>query len=1034
MMISKNIIVCFLLILPLLLFGETPEYYRFLAKDMHEKAGELPKKVKFSSFWKPYLKEQKQGYAVCVTGPSVSPRPDYIWQKQDHCKEVKSFLAQGEFRAIGVALRILKNTENLNCSVSDLKNSKGDIVSKNNINIQRVKYLGAKSWNGKNCFLISEIPAKLHAGQTLWVWLTLHVPESTKPGLYTGTLKISSEKYEENIPVTLRVLNLHYKMPEIAAGTYLPGHFWSQVSKGQYLSYCPKWWNSKNFHGYLAFLKSRGMNSPVLCHVYPELSYKNGKVYAEFPFIDMFANAMKKVGMKGPLGIDTRMISWWANRAARKLAKMPKGFKGDLKVSGNDGFLSGQYPELAKKLYGEAVKLLCENAQKNKWPRYLLFAEEEVGFPTHKTIGYEAFMPTLVKSAGIDNVFLIDNAIGYPGNLIDRGERDKLKYRSYNNWTRKGLQDAKKSKAEVWSYNMGWNRPAAGYYLELIGSKGYHQWADAWKDRNTKANWYVSITTDKGMVSSVELERTHEGFGDLFYFHLLDEYIGKLEKSNKLELADHIKKLKKGFFANVPVKRYAFFSFANRFSDKDYDMMRWKCVCAIDKARKALGEKTLIDPEINNKTGKYLDTRAYPVQTASLKSKGKIIFASKMTEKLKFDGKDGDKCWRARGCWTDHFSWTGAKEAAMRARAGNEEEFRRMNKPSGTSVAVAYDNKGIYMFSGCNHVNPKAKCVHKDDSPELWADDCMEFFFRETDSKPLYQLIVNAQGKRVLLKDNAVVKCKVKVVSVSPLNGSGGVGQEIYIPWKDLGRKSPPVLGSVWRFNACREFHSWNQLSCWSQVFAKFGLADGVLCFNGINSQGKVFFDSKTLSKVYLGKNKVKGKLTFPENFSKANTCVKLYDIRRRLVAKSPVNAKESSFLMDFKVPAMKYPVTWTLEVWNSNKVIGSTKLAIPAAKEILKLNSDKIDAYANDSFKIKVFPKIGNESLKAAVLTGFIIGKNKKTYKLKPCRLQEGDNYVSISTKGIPSGNYKLLLGLRGFKQLTKKPVEIKLHPSPFR
>ncbi len=136
-------------------------------------------------------------------------------------------------------------------------------------------------------------------------------------------------------------------------------------------------------------------------------------------------------------------------------------------------------------------------------------------------------MPELLRVAR-DRAFLVDNAIGYPPNAgeepIDRGARDNLQIREYNNWTEKGLADVRRDGAEVWIYNLGCLRATWGLYQQRVGSTGCHQWADQWgqrKGRDTDPVYTYTIITPKGMVGSVYMERCREGLDDLAYFRIL---------------------------------------------------------------------------------------------------------------------------------------------------------------------------------------------------------------------------------------------------------------------------------------------------------------------------------------------------------------------------------------------------------------------------------------------------------------------------------------------------------------------------------
>ncbi len=98
--------------------------------------------------------------------------------------------------------------------ISDLKNSRGGVIGKNNISIQLVRYVlsnypynesnfGCEPTPYKNVFLMPDrfeaferfdVPAKT----TRPVWLSVNVPASAASGTYTGVVEVQTEKSKPN--------------------------------------------------------------------------------------------------------------------------------------------------------------------------------------------------------------------------------------------------------------------------------------------------------------------------------------------------------------------------------------------------------------------------------------------------------------------------------------------------------------------------------------------------------------------------------------------------------------------------------------------------------------------------------------------------------------------------------------------------------------------------------------------------------------------------------------------------------------------
>jgi Domain of unknown function (DUF4091)/Family of unknown function (DUF6067) len=108
-------------------------------------------------------------------------------------------------------------------TISDLKNAQGKVLSKNNFQINMVRYVLANYPYGsaeatcggtpyKNGFLMPDrfepfqrfdIPGKTVRP----VWIAFNIPAETSPGIYTGSIKIQDEKTSKILPVKIKVQN-----------------------------------------------------------------------------------------------------------------------------------------------------------------------------------------------------------------------------------------------------------------------------------------------------------------------------------------------------------------------------------------------------------------------------------------------------------------------------------------------------------------------------------------------------------------------------------------------------------------------------------------------------------------------------------------------------------------------------------------------------------------------------------------------------------------------------------------------------------
>ena len=133
--------------------------------------------------------------------------------------------ARREYEGFQVVLTPLAGcSENVTVSMSDLKGDGGAIAASEST-VNAVGYV--KIFAGQNRerlvpdpLLIGAIPA-MKVGENQPVWVTVHVPEGTKAGVYRGAVTIADEKASVAVPVELKVRDF-----EIPKKISLRSSFW----------------------------------------------------------------------------------------------------------------------------------------------------------------------------------------------------------------------------------------------------------------------------------------------------------------------------------------------------------------------------------------------------------------------------------------------------------------------------------------------------------------------------------------------------------------------------------------------------------------------------------------------------------------------------------------------------------------------------------------------------------------------------------------------------------------------------------------
>jgi len=437
-----------------------------------------------STSWTPDANDTARGYAVSRVGTQTPYaasdtltsiiEPNWVPTDIVITADANVVAAPGEFRCVSYAVRSLKFVPGLDVRATDLTSSTGNVIRKANIDIRntRFKVLDSRWAAG---FLEKSLPANIDKSWTAWIWAEVYVPVGTPAGTYNGYMTFfDSEGGTKTSKLRVDVLNFTVDNAQGAFGAYIPGHFYS-ASIGTYEDWATSDFLADNLTNLFNFWKTRGFTSPTLYFIHPELSYYS----ATYDDIQKVVDAMGAAGLVGPLCVDTRHIEWWARGVVERNDPCLPGYGG---IEVDEANTTTVYTNDMKNIYGGAIQDMLDIAIANNWPDLHLLVEEEVGWYSGKTVAYEAFMPTLLSVAGYDRAYLPDGSIGYGWSYpsgIDRGNRDGLMVRQYNNWTDPCVAAAHDYGTEVWAYNLGWNR-YIGLYNQGIGSTGYHQWADHW--------------------------------------------------------------------------------------------------------------------------------------------------------------------------------------------------------------------------------------------------------------------------------------------------------------------------------------------------------------------------------------------------------------------------------------------------------------------------------------------------------------------------------------------------------------------------
>ena len=159
--------------------------------------------------------EKKRGY-VLFSRPTVEPvYPNTRPRPDERLEALAAFATPGQFEPVTLALYPLRPLVNLKVRVSPLTCPAGKI-SADRVDIRLGTYwkVGYPSYTTLNTYrrtpeLLERVTVHSSpAGECQRYWLSIHVPDDARPGLYRGAVTVRDDGFDEalSIPIALRVL------------------------------------------------------------------------------------------------------------------------------------------------------------------------------------------------------------------------------------------------------------------------------------------------------------------------------------------------------------------------------------------------------------------------------------------------------------------------------------------------------------------------------------------------------------------------------------------------------------------------------------------------------------------------------------------------------------------------------------------------------------------------------------------------------------------------------------------------------------
>ncbi|NMC19426.1 MAG: DUF4091 domain-containing protein, partial [Thermogutta sp.] len=134
--------------------------------------------------------------------------------------EVRLEAPKGDHEAVQVVLRPKQDLQGVRAEISDFHGPGGAVIPAGCVDVFRVyyhfvhsptDYTGVRGW-WPDALPPLESPFALTAGLNQPLWILVHVPRDAAAGEYRGTLRLTAENWELDVPIRLQVWN--FALPE----------------------------------------------------------------------------------------------------------------------------------------------------------------------------------------------------------------------------------------------------------------------------------------------------------------------------------------------------------------------------------------------------------------------------------------------------------------------------------------------------------------------------------------------------------------------------------------------------------------------------------------------------------------------------------------------------------------------------------------------------------------------------------------------------------------------------------------------------
>jgi len=175
---------------------------------------------------KPSPDDKRDGVIVFARDPLERIYPNSRPRAQDLIGELQLTAARDQYEPAQVAMYATRDLSALTVTLSDLHDDSGDLLPAPSAQVRMVRFYGASlSVRRRDRFgvvpktLEVAVPVDLTRDSVRPYWITLHVPPEQPGGTYHGVIHIRHTNGGRDLPLTVEVLPLRLREPDILYGT-----------------------------------------------------------------------------------------------------------------------------------------------------------------------------------------------------------------------------------------------------------------------------------------------------------------------------------------------------------------------------------------------------------------------------------------------------------------------------------------------------------------------------------------------------------------------------------------------------------------------------------------------------------------------------------------------------------------------------------------------------------------------------------------------------------------------------------------------